>query len=139
MIEAKPLMEITRDALRVLFKEIGVVNTVRFVNQFTIGYGDYTEEREKLMGGFTLEYIVSEVKRPRFMLFYTLLGIKEEYIDLLWGAGVNTISILAEYNPEDLYKKLAEINESKKRVRRLPQKSWVADWVKQARQLSHIL
>jgi hypothetical protein len=31
--------------MRVLFKETSVVETVRFLNQFTTGYGNYTEER----------------------------------------------------------------------------------------------
>jgi hypothetical protein len=31
-----PLAEITKEALQVLYKEIGVVNTIRFVNQFTV-------------------------------------------------------------------------------------------------------
>lgn len=29
--------------------EIGVANTVRFINQFSTGYGNYTEERENLL------------------------------------------------------------------------------------------
>ena len=42
-----------------------IVNTVRFVNQFTTGYGDYTQEREQLFAGMTLDSIVSEIKRKR--------------------------------------------------------------------------
>ena len=38
--EPQPLAEITQTALKVLYREIGVVNTVRFINQFTTGYGD---------------------------------------------------------------------------------------------------
>ena len=64
-IEAKPLTEITREAIKVLCKEIGLVNTVRFINQFTTGYGNYTEEREQLFAGMTLDEIVSEIKRKR--------------------------------------------------------------------------
>ena len=65
IIEARPLAEITREAIRVLCKEIGLVNTVRFVSQFTVGYGNYTEEREQLFADMTLDDIVSEVKRRR--------------------------------------------------------------------------
>jgi hypothetical protein len=64
-IEAKPLTEITREAIRVLCKEIGLVNTVRFINQFTTGYGNYTEEREQLFADMTLDEIVFEIKRRR--------------------------------------------------------------------------
>jgi hypothetical protein len=63
--EAKPLAEITQDALRVLCREIGVVNTVRFVGQFTTGYGNYTEEREQLFADMTLDDIVSQIKQDR--------------------------------------------------------------------------
>ena len=62
-VEARPLAEITAVALKVLYREIGIVNTVRFVNQFTTGYGDYTQEREELFAGMTLDDIVSEIKR----------------------------------------------------------------------------
>lgn len=43
-IQPKPLSELTRHAIDLLSKEMGIVDTVRFLNQFTVGYGDYTEE-----------------------------------------------------------------------------------------------
>jgi hypothetical protein len=63
--EPRPLVEITATALKVLYKEIGIVNTVRFINQFTTGYGDYTQERDELFAGMTLDDIISEIKRKR--------------------------------------------------------------------------
>ena len=63
--EPRPLAEITQNALRVLYREIGVVNTVRFINQFTTGYGDYTKEREQLFANLTLDDLISEIKRQR--------------------------------------------------------------------------
>ena len=65
VMEARPLAEITAKALKVLYKEIGIVNTVRFINQFTTGYGDYTQEREILFADMTSDDIVSEIKRKR--------------------------------------------------------------------------
>ena len=65
VMEARPLAEITTEAIKVLYKEIGIVNTVRFINQFTTGYGDYTQERELLFADMTLDDIVSEIKRKR--------------------------------------------------------------------------
>ena len=65
MTEPRPLAEITQTALKVLYREIGVVNTVRFINQFTTGYGDYTKEREQLYAHLTLDDIVTEIKRQR--------------------------------------------------------------------------
>lgn len=64
-MQLKPLVEITQDALRVLYKEIGAVNTLRFLNQFTTGYGNYTEEREKLFEGMSLDDVVLEIKQMR--------------------------------------------------------------------------
>ena len=61
--QPKPLSEITQEAIDLLFKEIGVVNTVRFLNQFTAGYGDYTEERESLLKNLTLEEIVAAARK----------------------------------------------------------------------------
>lgn len=63
--EPLPLDEITKKAIRILCKETGVVNTVRFINQFTTGYGNYTEEREQLLADMTLDDIISEIKRRR--------------------------------------------------------------------------
>jgi hypothetical protein len=63
--EPRPLAEITQTALKVLYREIGVVNTVRFINQFTTGYGDYTREREQLFANCSLDDLVTEIKRQR--------------------------------------------------------------------------
>jgi hypothetical protein len=65
VVEAKPLAEITNEAIKILYKELGIVNTVRFLSQFTLGYGNYTEEREALFGNLTLDEIISEIKQGR--------------------------------------------------------------------------
>jgi len=64
-IEARPLVEITKEALKVLNKEMGIVDTVRFINQFTTGYGDYTQDRQQLFKGMTLADIISAVKKKQ--------------------------------------------------------------------------
>ena len=58
----KPLAEITEEALTLLYKRLGVVNTVRFLNQYGAGYGDYTKERETLFADLTLGDIIKEIK-----------------------------------------------------------------------------
>jgi hypothetical protein len=65
MLETKPLNQITHEAIQVLYQEIGVVNTVRFLNQFTLGYGDYTAERDALFADLTLDDILTEIKLER--------------------------------------------------------------------------
>jgi len=64
-IEARPLVEITKEALKILNKEMGIVDTVRFINQFTTGYGDYTQDREQLFKDMTLDDIISAVKKKQ--------------------------------------------------------------------------
>ena len=58
-----PLADLTQSAIRVLCREIGVVNTARFLNQFSLGQGDYTEERQQIVGQLTVNEVVAEVKR----------------------------------------------------------------------------
>ena len=65
MLETKPLNQITHEAIQVLYQEIGVVNTVRFLNQFTLGFGDYTAERYALFADLTLDDILTEIKLER--------------------------------------------------------------------------
>ncbi len=65
VVEIKPLVEINRRALPILYRELGIVDAVRFLKQFTPGFGDYTQEREVLFAGKTLEGIISEIERMR--------------------------------------------------------------------------
>ena len=70
---------------------------------------------------------------------YRIKGIGSEYADLLEAAGVDTVPELAQRNPENLHKKLKEINDEKDLVRRLPGEGEVADWIAQAKQLPRAL
>ena len=51
----RPLAEVTHAAIRLLARELGVVDTARFWSQVGAGRGDYTEERRELFEGITLE------------------------------------------------------------------------------------
>ncbi|MEM4284516.1 MAG: hypothetical protein QXS96_08535 [Candidatus Caldarchaeum sp.] len=64
-VEAKPLAELTQEAIRILYRELGVINTVRFLRQFTVGFGNYTEERERLFAHKNLNDILEEIKSRR--------------------------------------------------------------------------
>jgi len=59
-----PLAELTTRALRILIQEVGVVNTARFINQFTNGFGDYTAERDQLFKDTTIDAIVQSINAP---------------------------------------------------------------------------
>ena len=63
--QTKPLAEITHVAIRLLVRELGAADTVRFVNQFSVGYGDYTQEREALFANMTLDNLLAEINRVR--------------------------------------------------------------------------
>ena len=63
IVQTKPLSEVTHQAIALLMKEIGVVNTVRFLNQFTMGYGDYTAERDALFADLTLDELLAAMKQ----------------------------------------------------------------------------
>ena len=70
---------------------------------------------------------------------FRVKGIGEEYADLLEIAGVDTVPELAQRNPDNLFQKLAAVNEEKKRVRRLPTLEQVRQWVEQAKELPRVV
>jgi hypothetical protein len=61
-VPARPLSEITEQAIRLLVREMGAADAARFISQFTTGYGDYTKERRELFKGLTIEEVVREVR-----------------------------------------------------------------------------
>jgi hypothetical protein len=67
LTEARPLVEINQQAIRLLYKELGVVDVVRFLRQFTQGYGNYAQERDSLFANKSLNDIASEIEKRRKM------------------------------------------------------------------------
>ena len=63
--DMKPLIEINQQAIHLLYKELGVVNAVRFFKQFTQGDGNYTLERGDLFVNKSLDEIVTEIEKRR--------------------------------------------------------------------------
>ena len=66
-------------------------------------------------------------------------GVGSEYADLLEAAGVDTVPELATRKPENLHKKMLEVNDAKKLVRKVPTLKQVEDWVEQAGKLPRVL
>lgn len=64
-VKNKPLAELSQRAIEILCRELGSVDTVRFLNQFTSGHGDYTAERDMLFGGETLDQIIASIKEAK--------------------------------------------------------------------------
>ncbi|NLA26602.1 MAG: DUF4332 domain-containing protein [Firmicutes bacterium] len=70
---------------------------------------------------------------------YRVDGIGSEYSELLEAAGVDTVPELAQRNPANLAKAMAEVNASKKLTRRVPGESEVTKWIEQAKKLPRVL
>ncbi len=64
-VQTRPLSEVTHDAIRLLARELGVVETARFLGQFGIGRGDYTTERGALFEGVSTGELIEEALRFR--------------------------------------------------------------------------
>lgn len=63
--DTRPLIEVNQQAIQLLYKELGVVDAVRFLKQFTQGFGNYTQEREVIFANKSLDDIVSEIEKRR--------------------------------------------------------------------------
>ncbi len=100
--------------------------------------GATPEGRQELAGkiGVSADTILKWVNRADLM---RIVGIGEQYSDLLEAAGVDTVLELARRNPENLHQKLAEINAEKRLVRRLPNQDMVANWIEQAKGLERAI
>jgi hypothetical protein len=64
-IQTRPLSEITQRVTQILIKEMGVVDTIRLMNQFSIGEGDYTKERAQWLDGMSLDEVITQIKNRR--------------------------------------------------------------------------
>jgi predicted flap endonuclease-1-like 5' DNA nuclease len=83
--------------------------------------------------GFSEHQILGWVNRADL---FRVKGVGEEYSDLLEAIGVDTVKELRSRNPSSLLAKMADTNEKKRLVRRLPTESMVARWVSHAKELA---
>jgi predicted flap endonuclease-1-like 5' DNA nuclease len=70
---------------------------------------------------------------------YRLDGVGSEYSDLLEASGVDSPVELAHRVPANLAAKLAEVNDAKKLVRRVPTEAVVAGWIAQAKSMPKVV
>lgn len=75
------------------------------------------------------------LKWVNFADLFRIKGVASEYSELLEAAGVDTVVELSKRVPENLQKKMEEVNEQKKLVRRIPVVSEVKKWVNHAKKL----
>jgi hypothetical protein len=64
-VHMQPISELTQRAKAALIQELGAVDTVRFLNQFRAGDGDYTQERTELFKGDTVNSLIASIKAQR--------------------------------------------------------------------------
>jgi hypothetical protein len=64
-VELRPLSELNQHATAILVREIGLVDTLRFLSQFSAGSGNYTKERGQWLDELSLKQITSEIKARR--------------------------------------------------------------------------
>lgn len=64
-IQIQPIADVTQRGTHTLIKEIGVVDTIRFLNQFRVGSGNYTMDRDLLLEGLSVRDIVIEIRDKR--------------------------------------------------------------------------
>ena len=61
----RPLAEVNQKATEILVREMGVVDTQRFLSQFRVGSGDYTAERSRILGNPSVDEVMDEIERRR--------------------------------------------------------------------------
>jgi len=64
-VRIHPISEINQRARNALVREVSVVDTIRFLNQFRTAGGDYTAERGHLFQDMTVREIIAEIKARR--------------------------------------------------------------------------
>jgi predicted flap endonuclease-1-like 5' DNA nuclease len=113
--------------------ELGIETVEKLLEE-----GASPQGRKKLVEatGLSAKLILKWVNRADLA---RIKGVGEEYADLLELAGVDTVPELAQRNPENLYKKMKEINDERSLVRRVPPLSAVQDWVAQAKTLGRVI
>ena len=57
--------QIRERGIEALAKTLGPVGMARFLQQFEMGRGDYTRDREEWLKGLTVDRVVGEIKRRR--------------------------------------------------------------------------
>ena len=61
----KPMSLVNENATDILVREMGVVDTIRFISQFSSGCGNYTEERRAMVDSMTLEEVFSGIEEMK--------------------------------------------------------------------------
>lgn len=58
-------LELRERGIEALTKALGPAGMARFLQEFTTGSGDYTQERKQWLEGLTVRDVVQEIQRNR--------------------------------------------------------------------------
>lgn len=58
--------QIRMTGIKILRQHLGITEMIRFLQQTETGYGDYTKERDKMLGEPSLEDLVADIKASGF-------------------------------------------------------------------------
>lgn len=64
-VKIRPLKEISQEATKLLIRELGIVDTFRFLSQHQPTTGNYTEDRHQWLDSLNMEQITSAIKAKR--------------------------------------------------------------------------
>ena len=59
------LTEIRQQGYKALIDSLGVANTLRFLQQLGVGYGDYTQERHQWLDQLTMDDFLDAMARKQ--------------------------------------------------------------------------
>ena len=65
MTHTMTLTQIRETGLEVLQRELGVVGMIRFIQQFEVGYGDYSKERHLWLENSGVEALAHQIRQRR--------------------------------------------------------------------------
>ena len=113
--------------------EAGITSIEKFLEECSSKKGR-TKLAEK--SGITEKLIL---KWANHADLFRIKGVGSGYAELLDAAGVDTVPELAKRKTDNLVAKMAEVNEAKKLVRRVPTTRQVEDWIGQAGKLPRVI
>ena len=64
-VRAKTLNQVRQEGFSALTESLGPVDTIRFIQQFDLGHGDYTAERHRILGNPTVDELFRMIKERR--------------------------------------------------------------------------
>jgi len=61
----KTQQEVVCQGYQILVESLGVIDAIRFIQHFSSGYGDYTQERHTWLNQISLDEVLAAMKQPQ--------------------------------------------------------------------------